>query len=725
VLQARLLPRTGTSELAEVLVAGLLERASAPTGGIESEHFRFRPMVGELLRRGTTTMQQWDTFEAISDYLEENAGIGDAVHALLADPGGIAAVDATLEPFAAFGRSVAARLGLRLGNGLDVGAAGVVGTRGLLALRRAVDSDFAAIIDLNEEASRWLRTKDTDQWAQPWPNRRQRDQRIMAAIRAGRTWIAWDGDQPAATITASPADNGIWPEESRDEPAVYVSRLVVSRRYAGRALGAQLLDWAGLRASSEYGARWIRVDVWTTNTRLHGYLRGLGFSFHGFSEMISGYPSAALFQKPTGQIRPPERPPYYEPSPSDTFKRENDPVTEQVDLLAPPPGRPPAKTESNEALQPLTEDHHGSHRDLLWTPDDPATLTAQVDAIIVPTIRRPAALRHAAEISISLDCALITLHSGRWTSAREAARQIPPETRLIAIDVSAHAGSRLPELETSRLLANTRFARRSDLSLKRNLGLTLCHMVGWDRIIFLDDDITVVDAADLSRAMGLLDTHNAVGFTVSGFPDYSVVSHAYLMAGGSQQSFISGRALAVHVTRSSSFFPDIYHDDWFYVLDDARGLQPVAVTGRVIQAPYDPFRNPDRARAEELGEVLAEGALWLLDQNRPLMDADLRYWGDFLQRRQRFIMHVMSLVERANIEAGEKVRMVTALKASAGRLARITPELCRDYLRAFATDREGWRDHIDHLPSDQSLGSALRLLLGPGRDQSDAVVRNG
>ena len=371
------------------------------------------------------------------------------------------------------------------------------------------------------------------------------------------------------------------------------------------------------------------------------------------------------------------------------------------------------------------EDHHGSHRSLLWAPDESSAYTAQVDAIIVPTIRRPTVLRHAAEIANALGCTLITLHSGNWTSAREAARQLPPETKLIAIDVPAHAGSRLPELETSRLLANTRFARRSDLSLKRNLGLTFCHMVGWDRIVFLDDDIIVRDTAHLSRAAGLLNTHHAVGFFINGYPDHSVVCHAYRIAGGSQEAFIGGGALAVHVARNSSFFPDIYNDDWFYLLDAKKGLQPVATTGEVFQNPYDPFRNPSRARAEELGDVLAEGAFWLLDQSRPLMDADLRHWGDFLQRRGRFIKHVMSLVEQADIEAGEKERMMVALKASTGRLARITPELCRDYLRAFATDREGWRDHVDHLRGGQSIWSALGSLLGPERDQFDVVVRNG
>src|SRR5207249_461086 len=93
VLQARLLPGTGPSELAEVLVSGLLERAFSPDVQSDTDYFRFRPEVGKFLRRGTTAMQEWDTFEAISEYLEQKAGTGSAIHALLADPHGIHQID--------------------------------------------------------------------------------------------------------------------------------------------------------------------------------------------------------------------------------------------------------------------------------------------------------------------------------------------------------------------------------------------------------------------------------------------------------------------------------------------------------------------------------------------------------------------------------------------------------------------------------------------------------
>ena len=362
-----------------------------------------------------------------------------------------------------------------------------------------------------------------------------------------------------------------------------------------------------------------------------------------------------------------------------------------------------------------TPDHHGSHCDLLWAADDPATHRARVDAIIVPTARRPAYLQDAARLALHLGCPLVTLHSGKWTNAREAAQRLPREVDLLAIDVTDPAGLRLPDFETSRMLAGTRFARRTDISAKRNLGLTLSHMLGWERIVFLDDDIVVPDPLDLSRAAGLLDTHNAVGLSIGGFPDNSVVCHAYREVDGSQKSFIGGGALAVGASRNRSFFPDIYNDDWFYVLDAGKGLQPVAVTGTAIQHPYDPFRNPDRARAEELGDVLAEGIFWLLDQGRSIVDADQRHWTEFLARRKRFIGYVLDMVSRQPMQAGDKARMVAALKAALGRLQHITPCLCRDYLRAWACDRERWQHHIDRLPTQQSRESALRTLARRGK----------
>jgi GNAT superfamily N-acetyltransferase len=171
-------------------------------------------------------------------------------------------------------------------------------------LRCATEIDHEIIISLIDDAAEWLRTKNTNQWAQPWPSVEDRDHRILKDLRLGNTWIAWDGDTPAATITVDSADSPIWPPERLRERAVYVCRLVVSRSHSGQGMGAALLDWAGLRAMQRYGAHWVRVDVWTTNKALHSYYTRQGFESCGVSKEIDHYPSAALFQKATDRIRP-------------------------------------------------------------------------------------------------------------------------------------------------------------------------------------------------------------------------------------------------------------------------------------------------------------------------------------------------------------------------------------------------------------------------------------
>ena len=363
-------------------------------------------------------------------------------------------------------------------------------------------------------------------------------------------------------------------------------------------------------------------------------------------------------------------------------------------------------------MTPTTEtpNHHGSHRSLLWALEECSPPRSAVDAIIVPTARPPAYLTSAARLARTMGCPLVTLHSGKWTTARDAARRHSRDVDLIAIDVPEPARLRLPDLETSRLLTGTIFARRTDLSPKRNLALVLGRMLDWSRVIFLDDDITDLDPDDMRRAAGLLDTHCAVGLAIEGFPDHSVVCHAFRDAGGAQQAFIGGGALAVEVRRNCSFFPDVYNDDWFYMLNAKTGLQPVAATGRVTQQPYDPYRSPDRARAEEFGDVLAEGIYWLLDQGRAVADADPRHWANFLVARKQFITQVLRMVADQPLAAEEKARRIAALKGALGRLAHVTPEFCQEYLRAWTADRDRWQRHVQQVSARQPRAKALGAL---------------
>src|ERR1035437_3105854 len=55
------------------------------------------------------------------------------------------------------------------------------------------------------------------------------------------------------------------------------------------------------------------------------------------------------------------------------------------------------------------------------------------------------------------------------------------------------------------------------------------------------------------------------------------------------------------------------------------------------------------------------------------------------------------------------------LKVAQGRLARITPGLCRDFMRAWTTDWQRWQHHFESLQTGLPRGAALQLLTKQGR----------
>ena len=175
-----------------------------------------------------------------------------------------------------------------------------------MRIARARDEDLQVVLGLIEDASLWLRSKGTDQWERPWPVQASRHDRVRRGVQRGKNWIVWDGTTPAATATIATRHNSrVWSKPGCEcdlaDRAVYIHRLITARHYAGLGLGAALVDWVGHRGRRDYGAKWIRIDVWTTNTALHKYYLNNGFEYCG---ICSGpcYPSSALFQKPTAAI---------------------------------------------------------------------------------------------------------------------------------------------------------------------------------------------------------------------------------------------------------------------------------------------------------------------------------------------------------------------------------------------------------------------------------------
>jgi GNAT superfamily N-acetyltransferase len=177
-------------------------------------------------------------------------------------------------------------------------------------LRLAAPGDLGEIRGLVREAAEWLRTsKDTDQWRTPWPDPAGQIERIGNDLLKGKVWLIWDGAVTAATITVDTQgplalnEQPVWPADKSREPALYVRRVIVRRRYAGRGLGAALLDWAADVARRNHETALIRIDVWTTNSDLHNYYIGQRFTPCAGRDPreLANYPAQALFERKADQ----------------------------------------------------------------------------------------------------------------------------------------------------------------------------------------------------------------------------------------------------------------------------------------------------------------------------------------------------------------------------------------------------------------------------------------
>jgi hypothetical protein len=277
----------------------------------------------------------------------------------------------------------------------------------------------------------------------------------------------------------------------------------------------------------------------------------------------------------------------------------------------------------------------------------------------------------------------------------------------VAIDVrpTAEVG---PPITCDDSLAGTLFQRTSDVSRKRNLGLLLGRIVGWERVLFIDDDILGVDPSDARSACGLLDRFDAVGLENSGFPDNSVVCHARRETGSRQGQFVGVGGLAVSPRRTRSFFPKIYNQDWFFLIGESQPPR-VAMTGTMFQKKYDPFVDPDRARSEEFGDSLAEGLYWLLDHHLPLDMADTVHWRDFLHRRVRFIDDLLGRLDH-HFDGKALQKRLRALEAARRTCSLIEPEFCVDYLNSWRADLESWLQFIDDSPTGLGIDRAIEYL---------------
>ncbi len=342
------------------------------------------------------------------------------------------------------------------------------------------------------------------------------------------------------------------------------------------------------------------------------------------------------------------------------------------------------------------------------------------DAILVPTIRPVESLNFCLGLAGETRIPLIVICSKRVTKVDVIAAASAAELEVYVVDLPVDPATP-PEgisflTSTDEELLAVTSGRTRDLSTKRNLGLLVAKMLGWERLMFLDDDIDDISKAQVGALAAGLEHHNVSVLIPDWFPDNSVACHAYRLGGGEQGKFAAAGAMGVRCDRDDlPFFPNIYNDDWFFLADEAADRR-INKVGTSRQKAYDPYGNRARAVKEEFGDLLAEGLYWRLEEGLDIPGMGTAFWKEFIKSRGVFLENVADSLarhpERGLYSAtGQEVRAAqVSISAAQRQLERINPELCQRFIDLWQADLAEWHKHLGRLPHADSVEGALDYL---------------
>jgi GNAT superfamily N-acetyltransferase len=139
---------------------------------------------------------------------------------------------------------------------------------GSVEILLAVRDDIDDVLEILNEAARWLASRAINQW----PTDGFPRELIAGDIARGEVYVARRDRRAVGTFTLQWSDDLFWPGAT--EAAGYIHRIAVRRE--ARGLGVELIKFAE-RATAATGRKILRLDCFAGNDSLCGYYERAGF----------------------------------------------------------------------------------------------------------------------------------------------------------------------------------------------------------------------------------------------------------------------------------------------------------------------------------------------------------------------------------------------------------------------------------------------------------------
>ncbi len=150
-----------------------------------------------------------------------------------------------------------------------------------IEIRQAIPADTEVVSAILMEVAQW----QEEVGAPLWLDDELAPEKIAAEITSGLFFLAEYTGDPAGTVKFQLEDQLFWPDAPNTD-AVYVHRLAVRRRYAGKGISTALLAWAAERARC-LGRRFLRLDCDADRPKLRAIYESFGFRRHSYRQVGS------------------------------------------------------------------------------------------------------------------------------------------------------------------------------------------------------------------------------------------------------------------------------------------------------------------------------------------------------------------------------------------------------------------------------------------------------
>lgn len=180
----------------------------------------------------------------------------------------------------------------------------------------------------------------------------------------------------------------------------------------------------------------------------------------------------------------------------------------------------------------------------------------------------------------------------------------------------------------------------------RNYALVLAKLLGFRRVIMIDDDIIFKGTKRIFNILSALSRFDIVGARTTGMPDDSVVGHIIRALGLQPDEFISGQFVGIDTDSMDYYFPNIYNEDWIFFLFQTANTSLGRIS-EVEQLIYDPFRDFRRKSLfQEFGEIAVDGVFEAVVAKKEMSLLNAKdFWTNVCRERAKLLKELTGAVK--------------------------------------------------------------------------------